>query len=89
VHSHAWPSIDPVVFCKLQLLMFFETIRSERQLIETASLNFAHRWYFGYALDADLPDHSNLSRIWQRFGIVIFNRFFEKIVDFCQEAGLV
>jgi hypothetical protein len=31
------PSIDPVVFFKLQLIMFFEGIRSERQLIETAS----------------------------------------------------
>src|SRR5215217_757207 len=31
------PSIDPVVFFKLQLVMFFEGIRSERKLIETAS----------------------------------------------------
>ena len=36
------PSIDPVVFFKLQLVMFFEGIRSERKLIETASLNLAH-----------------------------------------------
>jgi transposase len=35
------PSIDPVVFFKLQLVMFFEGIRSERKLIETASLNLA------------------------------------------------
>ena len=39
------PSIDPVVFFKLQLVLFFEGIRSERKLIETASLNLAHRWY--------------------------------------------
>ena len=31
------PSIDPVVFFKLQLIMFFEGMRSERQLIATAS----------------------------------------------------
>src|SRR6476659_4864542 len=49
------PSIDPVVFFKLQLVMFFEGIRSERQLIETASLNLAHRWYLGYPLDDALP----------------------------------
>src|SRR5688500_474601 len=52
------PSIDPVVFFKLQLSMFFEGIRSERLLVETASLNLAHRWYLGYALDEALPDHS-------------------------------
>jgi hypothetical protein len=69
--------------------MFFEGIRSERQLIETASLNLAHRWYLGYALDEDLPDHSSLTRIRQRFGIPIFERFFERIGDRCQEAGLI
>lgn len=83
------PSIDPVVFFKLQLIMFFEGIRSERQLIATASLNLAHRWYLGYTLDEDLPDHSSLTRIRQRLGIDIFQGFFEKIVDLCQEADLV
>src|ERR687894_2112824 len=83
------PSIDPVVFFKLQLIMFFEGIRSERQLIATASLNLAHRWYLGYALDEDLPDHSSLTRIRQRLGVDIFQRFFEHVVDLCQDAGLV
>ena len=83
------PSIDPVVFFKLQLVMFFEGIRSERQLIAMASLNLAHRWYLGYALDEALPDHSSLTRIRQRLGPDTFQRFFEQIVDLCQEAGLV
>src|SRR3954468_10077810 len=83
------PSIDPVVFFKLQLIMFFEGIRSERKLIETVSLNLAHRWYLGYALDEELPDHSSLTRIRQRLGVEIFQRFFEQVVDLCQEAGLV
>ena len=69
--------------------MFFEGIRSERQLIETAILNLAHRWYPGYPLDEALPDHSSLTRIRQRLGIDTFQRFFEKVVDLCQEAGLV
>jgi hypothetical protein len=55
------PSIDPVIFFKLQLVIFFEGIRSERQLIATASLHLAHRWYLGYALDEELPDHSSLT----------------------------
>jgi len=83
------PSIDPVVFFKLQLIMFFEGIRSERKLVEAARLNLAHRWYLGYALDEDLPDHSSLTRIRRRLGIEAFARFFEKVVDLCQEAGLV
>ncbi len=83
------PGIDPVVFFKLQLIMFFDGIRSERKLIETASLHLAHRWYLGYALDEPLPDHSSLTRIRQRLGVDVFQRFFEKIVDLCQEASLV
>jgi len=78
------PSIDPVVFIKLQLAMFFEGIRSKRQLIETARLNLAHRWYQGYALDEALSDHSSPTRIRQRLGIDIFKR----VVDLSPEAGL-
>ena len=83
------PGIDPVVFFKLQLVMFFEGLRSERRLVETASLHLAHRWYLGYVLDEPLPDHSSLTRIRQRLGVDIFERFFERVVDLCQEAGLV
>jgi transposase len=65
------PSIDPVVSFKLQRIKFFEGIRLE-QHIATASLNLAHRWYLGYPLDENLPDHSSLTRIRQRLGICVF-----------------
>jgi transposase len=83
------PSIDPVVFFKLHLVMFFEGIRSERKLIEIASLSLAHRWYLGYNLDEPLPDHSSLSKIRTRLGVTIFRRFFDAIVEQCVAAGLV
>jgi transposase len=83
------PSIDPVVFFKLQLILFFEGLRSERRLMETASLHLAHRWYLGYGLDEPLPDHSSLTRIRQRLGLAVFQRFFEHVVDRCQQAGLL
>lgn len=83
------PNIDPVLFFTLQLIMFFEGIRSERKLIETASRHLAHRWYLGCALDEALPDHSTLTRIQQRLGVESFQRFFEQVVDLCQAAGLI
>jgi transposase len=83
------PSIDPVVFFKLQLIGFFEGIRSERQLMETVSLNLAHRWFIGYDLDEDVPDHSSLSKIRERYGLKVFQHFFEQIVELCVDAGLV
>jgi transposase len=83
------PSIDPVTFFKLHLIMFFEGIRSERQLMETVTLNLAHRWYIGYDLDEGVPDHSSLSKIRDRYGLEVFQRFFEQIVERCIQAGLV
>jgi transposase len=83
------PSIDPAVFFRLQLAMFFEGIRSERKLMEQAGYNLAIRWYAGYNLDEPLPDHSSLSKIRARLGLPVFRRFFEVIVEQCARAGLV
>ena len=83
------PSVDPVVFFKLQLVMFFEDIRSERQLMGVVSDRLSLRWYLGYDLFEPLPDHSSLTRIRERYGLEIFRRFFERIVEECVEAGLV
>jgi Transposase domain (DUF772) len=46
------PSIDPVVFFKLQLVMFFENIRSERLLMRQVADRLSVRW----------PDHSRLQQ---------------------------
>src|SRR3982074_3060939 len=83
------PSIDPVVFFKLQLVMFFEGIRSERQLMGHAADRLSVRWYVGYDLGEPLPDHSSLTRIRERYGVEVFRRFFEKIVEQRQQAALV
>src|SRR2546421_3741394 len=83
------PSIDPVVFFKLQLVMFFEGICSERLLMRHAAYRLSVRWYIGYDLGEPLPDHSSLTRIRTRYGVEVVRRFFEKIVEQCQEAGLV
>ena len=83
------PSVDPVVFFRLQLVMFFEGLRSERELMRVAADRLSVRWYLGYDLHEPLPDHSNLTRTRERFGLSIFRRFFEEIVQMCVEAGLV
>jgi hypothetical protein len=50
------PSVDPVVFFKLQLVMFFEDLRSERQLMRVIADRLSVRWYLGYDLHETLPD---------------------------------
>jgi len=83
------PSLDPIVFFKLQLVMFFEGVRSERQLMQVCLDRLSVRWYLGYALDEPLPDHSSLTRIRRRYGMGVFRRCFEHVVTLCQEAGIV
>src|SRR5712691_3018641 len=83
------PSIDPIVFFKLQLVMFFEGIRSERQLMRHAADRLSVRWYLGYDLNEALPDHSSLTRIRERYGLDMFRRFFDAIVEQCQQEKLV
>jgi transposase len=83
------PSVDPVVFFKLQLVMFFEGLRSERQLMRVVADRLSLRWYLGYDLTEPLPDHSSLTRIRDRYGLDLFRRFFEAITEQCCRAGLV
>ena len=83
------PSVDPVVVFKLYLVMVFEGIRSERQLLMLASDRLSVRWYLGYSLDESLPDAATLTRLRQRLGLPFFRRFFEHAVDLCVAAGLV
>jgi transposase len=56
-------SIDPVVFFELQLVLFFENLRSERRLMEMVADRLSLRWYVGYDLHEPLPDHSSLTKI--------------------------
>ena len=45
--------------------------------------------YLGYNLDEPLPDYSSLTRIRLRYGLEVFRRFFDTVVEQCQQAGLV
>ncbi len=83
------PSIDPVVFFRLHLVMFFEGIRSERLLMRLVADKLSVRWFLGYDLNEPLPDHSSLTRIRTRYGLAVFRRFFEAIVEQCRQAKLI
>jgi transposase len=89
-YSHTGqPSVDPVVLFKMMLLGYLYGITSERRLAEECSLHLAFRWYLGYDLDEQTPDHSVLSKARARYGKGVFEAFFERVVSLCVEAGLV
>src|SRR5437667_5140557 len=69
--------------------MFFEDIRSERLLMRHAADRLSVLWYLGYDLGEPLPDHSSLTRIRERYGVEVFRRFFDAIVEQCQQEQLI
>jgi transposase len=83
------PSIDPVVFSKLQLILFFEGLRSERQLMRVVADRLSLRWYLGYDFAESLPDHPSLTRMRDRYGLAVVRRFFDVVVEQCLAVGLV
>ena len=83
------PSIDPVVLFKLYLLGYFFGIPSERKLFREVQVNLAYRWYLGYDLDEQIPDHSIMTKSRYRFPVEVFERFFRRIIQLCKDKGLI
>jgi len=83
------PSIDPEAALRLMLAGYLEGIVHDRVLMRQAQVNIAIRWFAGYRLHEDLPDHSSLTKIRQRWGEERFLRIFKRTVGDCIRAGLV
>jgi len=80
-------SVPPPVILKLMLLLVFYNVRSERELMVTLPERLDWLWFLGYDLDSRIPDHSVLSKARKRWGVEVFEHFFERIVFQCVEAG--
>jgi hypothetical protein len=57
--------------------------------MEVAADRLSIRWFLGYDLNEAFPEHASLTKIRERYGLEVFLRFFEWIVEECFEAGLV
>jgi len=82
-------SVAPPMILKLMLLLVLYNARSERELMATLSERLDWLWFLGLDLDSEIPDHSVLSKARKRWGVELFQSFFERIVWQCVEAGLV
>ena len=83
------PSIDPVVFFKLELYGYFENIISDRELIRRANDSLAARYFLGYDIDEKLPWHSTISRTRGLISKETFENIFSKILELCYQSGLI
>ena len=52
-------------------------------------MNLGYRWFVGLNMNDAVPDHSSLTRIWDRLGVGYFASVFEHVVEQSREAGLV
>lgn len=82
------PGIDPEVAVRLMLAGLLLGIVHDRKLMREAQVNLAIRWFIGYGLHEDLPDHSSLTRIRQRWGAERFRGIFQRTVQACITAKI-
>lgn len=59
-------SIDPVVLIKIHILKFLFNEDSLRKTYENLKYNILYRWFIGYELSEDVPDHSTYSQNYRR-----------------------
>jgi transposase len=82
-------SVAPEVILKMMFLLFYDDIKSERELMEVIGERLDYLWFLDYGLDEKIPDHSVLSKARARWGQEIFESLFVRTVAQCVEAGLV
>jgi transposase len=82
-------SVPPEVILKMMFLLFFDDIKSERELMEVIGERLDYLWFLDYGLDKKIPDHSVLSKARARWGKEVFESLFVRTVAQCVEAGVV
>jgi len=82
-------SVPPEVILKMMFLLFFDDIKSERELMEIIGERLDYLWFLDYGLDDKVPDHSVLSKARSRWGKQVFESLFVRTVSQCVDAGLV
>lgn len=83
------PSIDPVVLFKIHILKFLFNEDSLRRTYETLKYNNLYRWFIGYELNEEVPDHStysqNYKRKFSKLEADILEKVFDKVIDLLEK----
>jgi transposase len=82
-------SIPPELYFRMLLISYLFDIKSTRKLVQEVQFNIAYRWFCGLTLKDKLPHQASLSRVKQRLGVNIFEKFFIEILNQCKEAGIL
>jgi transposase len=83
------PAEDPEFMLRLCLLQYLYG-DSDREVVANARLNLAYKYFLGLAVDEEVPDDSTISYFRAiRLGEAKFRQIFERLVQQCQEKGLI
>ena len=78
-------SIDPVVLIKIHILKFLFHEDSLRKTYERLQYDILYRWFIGYNLNEEVPDHSTYSQNYKRkFSKLekdLLQTVFDKVID--------
>ena len=83
------PSVDPVLFFKMQLIGYVFGIKSDRQLCKEIQLNIAYRWFCKLGINDIVPEHSSLTKTRDRFGLKIYRKIFESLIKKSDKIGII
>jgi IS5 family transposase len=70
-------------------LLFYENIKSERALADQLPARLDWLWFCDYDIDDKTPNHSVISKARKRWGVDVFTRFFQNILQQCIDVNLV
>lgn len=82
------PAIEPVLFMKLELLMFHDSL-SDSQVYSRAKTDLAYRRFLKLGREDHLPDVSTLGRFRARLGAEGHKALFHAVVGQARNYGLV
>ena len=78
-------SIDPVVLIKIHILKFLFHEDSLRRTYENLKYNNLYRWFIGYNLNEEVPNHSTYSQNYKRkfckLGKDLLQTVFDKVIE--------
>lgn len=83
------PPEEPERMFRMLLVMFLYQIKHETELINQMQVNMAYKWFSGFKLTENLPDHSLFYVFRNRLGPKIFEEIFADIVRQCIESKLL
>jgi len=83
------PSLDPVVFVKLNLVSYFENVVGDSELAFRAADSLTIRRFLGYGLEERTPERTTILKCRQRWPEEMFAAIFRRVLEQLAGEGLV